>query len=78
MDIEKLDMEIVIGEVQVLMAKLKVNSTLLEDVRMAQEKDEGINRIKERANKVEPWDSVSHQMVCSDIRIEFVYLIMTR
>jgi hypothetical protein len=50
-DIEKFDMEFVIGEVQALMAKLEVKSTLLEDVRMAQEKDEEINRIKERANK---------------------------
>jgi hypothetical protein len=50
-DIEKLDIEIVIGEVQALMAKLEVKSTLLEDVRMAQEKDEEIKRIKERASK---------------------------
>ena len=42
-DIEKLDMEIVIGEVQVLMAKLEVKSTLLMDIHMAQEKDEEIN-----------------------------------
>ncbi|XP_059462039.1 uncharacterized protein LOC132191007 [Corylus avellana] len=51
MDIEKLDMEIVIGEVQVLMAKLEIKPTLLEDIRMAQEKDEEIIRIKERVNK---------------------------
>jgi hypothetical protein len=50
-DIEKLDMEIVIGEVQALMAKLEIKSTLLEDIRMAQEKDEKINRIKEKASK---------------------------
>jgi hypothetical protein len=50
-DIEKLGMEIVIGEVQALMAKLEIKSTLLEDIRMAQEKDEEINRIKERASK---------------------------
>jgi hypothetical protein len=51
MDIEKLDMEIVIGEVQALMVKLEVKSTLLEDIRMTQEKDEEINRIKERASE---------------------------
>jgi hypothetical protein len=51
MDIEKLDTEIVIGEVQALMTKLEVKSTLLEDVCMAQEKDEEINQIKEKANK---------------------------
>jgi hypothetical protein len=34
-DIEKLDMEIVIGEVQALMAKLKIKSTLLDNIRMA-------------------------------------------
>ena len=50
-DIEKLDMEIVIREVQALMAKLEIKSTLLEDIRMAEEKDEEINRIKERASK---------------------------
>jgi hypothetical protein len=50
-DIEKLDMEIMIREVQTLMAKLEVKSTLLEDICMAQEKDEEINRIKERASK---------------------------
>jgi hypothetical protein len=50
-DIEKLDMEIVIGEVQALMAKLKIKSTLLKDIRMAQENDEEINQIKERASK---------------------------
>jgi hypothetical protein len=37
--------------VQALVAKLKIKSTLLDDIRMAQEKDEEINRIKERANK---------------------------
>jgi hypothetical protein len=31
-DIEKLDMELVIREVQALMAKLEVKSTLLEDI----------------------------------------------
>jgi hypothetical protein len=50
-DIEKLKMEIVIGEVQALMAKLEIKSTLLEDIRMAQEKDGEIIRIKERASK---------------------------
>ena len=50
-DIEKLDMEIVIGEVQALMAKFEIKSTLLEDIGMAQEKDEEINRINERASK---------------------------
>jgi hypothetical protein len=50
-DIEKLDIEIVIGEVKVLMAKLEIKSTLLEDIHMTQEKDEEINRIKERASK---------------------------
>jgi hypothetical protein len=50
-DIEKLNMEIVIGEVQALMAKLEVKSTLLENICMAQEKDEEINRIKEKARK---------------------------
>ena len=32
MDIEKLDMEIVIEEVQVLMVKLEIKPTLLEDI----------------------------------------------
>jgi hypothetical protein len=50
-DIEKLDMEIVIGEVQALMVKLEIKSTLLEDIHIAQEKDEEINRIKERASE---------------------------
>ena len=50
-DIEKLGLEIVIGEVQGLMEKLEIKSTLLEDIHMAQEKDEEVNRIKERANK---------------------------
>jgi hypothetical protein len=50
-DIEKLDMEIVIEEVQALMAKLEIKSTLLDDIHMAQEKDEEINQIKEKANK---------------------------
>ena len=50
-DIEKLNIEILIGEVQALMAKFEIKSTLLEDIRMAQEKDEEINRIKERASK---------------------------
>jgi hypothetical protein len=31
-DIEKLEMEIVIGEVQALMAKLEIKSILLEDI----------------------------------------------
>jgi hypothetical protein len=47
----KIDIEIVIGEVQALMAKLEIKSTLLDDIHMAQEKDEEINQIKERANK---------------------------
>jgi hypothetical protein len=51
MDIEKLDMEIVIGEVLALIAKLEIKPTLLEDICTAQEKDEEIIRIKERANK---------------------------
>jgi hypothetical protein len=34
-DIEKLDMELVIREVQALMVKLEVKSTLLEDICMA-------------------------------------------
>jgi hypothetical protein len=34
-DIEKLEIEIVIGEVQVLMEKLEIKSTLLKDIRMA-------------------------------------------
>ena len=51
MDIEKLNMEIVIGEVLALIAKLEIKHTLLEDICMAQEKDEEIIRIKERANK---------------------------
>jgi hypothetical protein len=38
-DIEKLEMEIMIGEVQALMAKLEIKSTLLEDIRIAQQKD---------------------------------------
>jgi hypothetical protein len=50
-DIENLEMEIVIGEVQALMAKLEVKSTLLEDIHIAQEKDEEINRIKKRASE---------------------------
>jgi hypothetical protein len=50
-DIEKLDMELVIGEVQALMVKLEIKSTLLEDIHIAQEKDEEINRIKERASE---------------------------
>jgi hypothetical protein len=50
-DIKKLEMEIVIGEVQALMAKLEIKSTLLEDIHMAQEKDGEIIRIKKRASK---------------------------
>jgi hypothetical protein len=78
MDIEKLDMEIVIGEVLVLIAKLEIKPTLLEDICMAQEKDEEIIRIKERANKGQALEFMSHQMVCSDTKIEFVCLIMRR
>jgi hypothetical protein len=37
--------------VQALMAKLDTKSTLLEDIRMAQQKYEEIIRIKQRANK---------------------------
>jgi hypothetical protein len=51
MGIERLDMKIVTGEVQVLMAKLEIKPILLEDIRMGQEKDEEIIQIKERANK---------------------------
>jgi hypothetical protein len=51
MDIEKFDKEIVIGEVQVLMAKLEIKLTLLEDIRMAQGKDDEIIQIKERVSK---------------------------
>jgi hypothetical protein len=50
-DIEKLDIEIVIGEVQALTVKLEIKFTPLEDICMAQEKDEENIRIKERANK---------------------------
>jgi hypothetical protein len=71
-------MEIVIGEVQALMAKLEIKSTLLEDSHGLRKKMRRSIELRKETAKVEPWDSMSHQLVCSDIIIEFVYLIMRR
>jgi hypothetical protein len=73
-DIEKFDMEIVIGEVQALMAKLEIKSTFA----WPNKKMRRSIKLRREPAKVKPWDSVSCQMVCSNIIIEFVYLIMRK
>jgi hypothetical protein len=50
-DLEKFELEIVLGEVQALMEKLEIQPTLLEKIRIAQEKDDETIRLKGKINK---------------------------
>jgi hypothetical protein len=50
-NLEKFELEIVLGEVQALMARLEIQPTLLEKIRMAQEKDDETIRLKGKINK---------------------------
>jgi hypothetical protein len=47
-DLERFELEIVMGEMQALMAKLEIQPTLLERIRVAQEKDDETIRLKEK------------------------------
>jgi hypothetical protein len=62
--------------VQALMAKLEIQPTLLERIRIAQEQDDETIGLHRRSVKV--WDFISHQMGCSGIKIDFVYLTRKR
>jgi hypothetical protein len=46
-DVKRFELEVVLGEVQALMAKLEIQPTLLERIRVAQEKDDETIRLKE-------------------------------
>jgi hypothetical protein len=50
-DIKKFELEIVLGEVQALMARLEIQHTLLEKIRMAQEEDDETICLKGKINK---------------------------